>query len=438
MTNADCSGLARKGLLITAPASAQGKTTVTLGLLGALRRQGVKVVSGKSGPDYIDPAFHSAATGAPCVTLDSWAMNEAALRARLRHVQGDLLVVEGAMGLLDAASSEPPGGAGSSLRVAEVLGLGAILVLDAARMGQSVAALASGFRTWPGCSLAGVILNRVGSARHESMLRAALQDICPVLGVLPRDQDLVTPSRHLGLVQAGEHPDLQEFLCHAADVVAKGCDLSGILAAARPLGDATGDPALFTPLGQRIAVAQDRAFGFSYWHMLEDWRRQGAEIKFFSPLADEAPCADTDSVFLPGGYPELHAGVLASAGTFKAGMVAAREAGALIYGECGGYMVLGDALTDAEGHVHGMLGLLPLETSFASPKRHLGYRLLQAGAGPLSGRYRGHEFHYASTVRAAGPPLFQATDAAGGELTEMGLLHGNVMGSFAHVISPDT
>ncbi|MDH3667904.1 MAG: cobyrinate a,c-diamide synthase [Paracoccaceae bacterium] len=426
-----------RGLVISAPASGSGKTTVTLGLLAALCKRGLPVVSAKSGPDYIDPAFHAAATGAPCVTLDPWAAGPDRLRARALGRHGAHLIVEGAMGLFDGAPfEEHPLGRGSTADLAAALDLPVILVMDVARMGQGAAALVAGLAAFRAdVHIAGVILNRIGSPRHERLVRGAVETVLPVLGALPRRDDLGLPSRHLGLVQAGERADLDAFIARAADWVAEGCDLDAILADAAYLHGPVAPPLHIEPLGQHIAVARDTAFGFAYAHMLDDWRAMGAEISFFSPLADEAPGLDSDAVFLPGGYPELHAGRLAVAGQFRVGMARAARRGALIYGECGGYMVLGEGLTDAGGTRHRMLGLLDLETSFAVPKRHLGYRsLTMLGALPWHGVLRGHEFHYASTVRAEGDPLFLAHDAEGADLGEIGLRAGKVMGSFAHVI----
>ena len=348
-----------------------------------------------------------------------------------------MLIVEGAMGLLDAASGAAPGGPGSTQAVADALDLQVVLVIDAARMGQSVAAIVDGFNRAGPRPLAGVILNQVGSARHAQMLRDAVTPLAPVLGVLPRRPDLDTPSRHLGLVQAAERADLETFLDRAADWVAEGCDLDAVQshAATVRVGDtlATG----LAPLGQRIAVAQDAAFGFTYTHVLQDWQKAGAEILPFSPLADESPVLDADAVFLPGGYPELHAGRLAAATRFHAGLQAAARRGSMTYGECGGYMVLGQGLVDADGTRHAMAGLLALETSFAERARHLGYRKLRAPDGPLVGHYRGHEFHYATTLRADGPALFEAKDAENTLLAPMGLMQGKVMGSFGQLIGPE-
>jgi cobyrinic acid a,c-diamide synthase len=426
-----------RGLVISAPASGSGKTTVTLGLLAALRARGLPVVSAKSGPDYIDPTFHEAATGMPCMTLDAWAANADQLRARAMCQRGSHLVVEGAMGLFDGAPQQDhPLGIGSTADAAAALGLPVVLVLDVARMGQGAAAVAAGLAGFrDDVHVAGVILNRLGSARHETIVRSAVETVLPVLGALPRRDDLELPSRHLGLVQAGERADLQAFISRAADWVAAGCDIDAILNDAAMLHGPVAPPAHIEPLGQRIAVARDMAFGFAYAHMLDDWRALGAEISEFSPLADEGPAVGADAVFLPGGYPELHAGCLATAEGFRAGMARAARDGALIYGECGGYMVLGEGLVDADGAGHRMLGLLRLETSFAERQRHLGYRQLSVLGGlPWHGVLRGHEFHYAATLRAEGNPLFVAHDAEGADLGEVGLHQGRVMGSFCHVI----
>ena len=472
-----------RGLLIAAPASAQGKTTLTLGLLRALARRGADIASAKSGPDYIDPAFHAAATGRPCLTLDAWAATPAQLRARAAAATAELLLVEGAMGLYDgadtgaapprdAAPAGPAGRAlpppplwgrhgeggrdgeggrapGSAACLATALGIPVLLVLDISRMGQSAAALVHGLATFPASGsaaprIAGVVLNRAGSVRHAALVARAVRAVCPVLGILPRRDGLALPSRHLGLVQAAEHPDLATFLDHAADAVEAGCDLDAIAALALPVAAPEGPPARLAPIGQRIAVASDAAFGFAYRHMLGDWRAAGAEIVPFSPLADQPPDPLADAVFLPGGYPELHAGRIAAASAFLAGMHAAAGRGTTLYGECGGFMVLGDGLVDADGARHAMLGLLRLETSLARPARVLGYRRLAPLAGPwtrpLAGRsaapLAGHEFHYAATVRADGPPLFAMQDAAGNELGPAGLAIGSVSGSFAHIIEP--
>lgn len=416
------------GLIVAAPASGAGKTTVTLALLRLLARRGVAVRGAKSGPDYIDPRFHEAACGAPCVNLDAWAM--APERIRALAAGGGLLVIEGAMGLFDGA---PPAGRGAAADLARQLALPVVLVVDAGRMAGSVAPLVAGFAGFdPAVRVAGVILNNLGSDRHEAMLRRALAPSgLPVLAALRRAPALSLPSRHLGLVQAGERDGLDGFIEAAADALAETLETERLLALAAPLPEAGAAPRLDPP-AQVIAVARDEAFAFAYPHMLEDWRARGAEIRFFSPLGD-APVPEAGFVFLPGGYPELHAGRIAGAGTFLESLRGAAQH-ADIYGECGGYMVLGEGLTDAEGHRHAMAGLLRLETSFATRRLHLGYRLLTPLGGPFAGLLSGHEFHYASTMRAEGAALFKARDAEGAPLPDMGLRRGRVAGSFAHVI----
>jgi len=250
---------------------------------------------------------------------------------------------------------------------------------------------------------------------------------------VPRDAGLAVPSRHLGLVQAGERDDLEDFLDAAAEVMAQAVDLSALAALAAPL-PAPGPVPRIAPPAQRIAVARDVAFGFVYPHMLADWRAQGANVLPFSPLADDPVPDGAGFVFLPGGYPELHAGRLAAAGRFMTSLRAAAAAGVPIYGECGGYMVLGDGLVDADGARHAMAGLLRLETSFAARRLHLGYRRVRATGGPMDGDWWAHEFHYATTLAENGDPLFTARDAEGMALAPMGLRAGQVAGSFAHLI----
>ncbi len=419
--------------MIAAPHSGSGKTLVTLGLLRAFRNRGVKVVSAKAGPDYIDPAFHAAATGQPCINLDYWAMGEQACHARaVTHSAGaNLLIIEGVMGLFDG----PQGAKGSTADLVAALGLPVLLVVDASKQGQSIAAVVQGFRAFRSdVDLAGAILNRVASDRHEAILREALAPLgLPVLGALRQIDSLHLPSRHLGLVQAQENQQLERFIESAAEGVARETNLDKILESAAPLTNQPTRPVNhLPPLGQTIAIARDQAFSFLYPHLIESWRRQGAEISFFSPLADETLPAAA-AVFLPGGYPELYAGQLSANARFMDGL---RNFKGLIYGECGGYMVLGEGLIDGEGRHHAMAGLLPLTTSFAKRKLHLGYRQLKPLSGPWHQPLRGHEFHY-STIESqgGGEPLFQALDAASNDLGHIGQRIGNVMGSYAHVIS---
>lgn len=444
-------GSPASGLIIAAPSSGSGKTLVTLGLLRHLRNLGIDVVSAKSGPDYIDPAFHEAATGRPSRNLDSWAMRERTLGdiAGEMAANADDIICEGVMGLFDGASLSGDRFDGSTAALAEITGWPVVLVIDASKQAASAAVVAKGFAEHrPFVDVVGVIFNKVGSAKHADILTQALEKIAPdlkVFGTLPRTPELTLPSRHLGLVQAAEHPDLEKFLERAANWVGEHLDITAIRRSMRswPVRPRTDSPTIIPPLGQRIAVARDDAFAFCYPAVLEGWRAAGSEIELFSPLANEAPSDTVDAIYLPGGYPELHAGRIAANWEFLDGLQRAADASKPIFGECGGYMVLGHGLTDSDGRRHPMAGLLPLETSFATRRLHLGYRRATlAKAGPLGGartRFRGHEFHFATVVEEGpGLPLFRIEDANGNDMGETGLADRRVIGSFIHLIDLET
>ncbi len=476
-----------QGLIVAAAASHSGKTIVSMGLIAAFSARGLKVAAAKCGPDYIDPRFLGAASGSAAINLDPWAMAPERLKARLAKLgaAADLVIVEGVMGLFDGG----PDGAGSTASLAALTGLPVLLVVGAQGLAQTAAAVAEGCaRMAEGFAVAGAIVNQIASDRHADLIREGfLRTSIPLLGLVRRDADVALPSRHLGLVQAEEHADLAKKIARAGELVKEGCDLDRIIeVAARPLppcggevprlnrgkrgeGDSRGlhlsplpDPPAYAkastgepphvsaeahwakaeggrglaPLGQRIAVAKDVAFAFAYPHLLADWRDQGAEISFFSPLANEGPIEEADAVFLPGGYPELYAARIAAAENFRAGIEAAAKRGALIYGECGGYMVLGERLIDAEGKAHRLLGLLPVTTSFEHPKLHLGYRRLEPLGGlPWAEPLTAHEFHFASIVEEGeGDRLFEVASVSGERLGPIGRRRGRIMGSFAHVI----
>jgi cobyrinic acid a,c-diamide synthase len=326
----------------------------------------------------------------------------------------------------------------------------ALLVLDVAGQSQSAAAVAAGFAGYdPAVRLAGVILNRVGSERHRTLVTEAVaRRGVPVLGAIPRDAALVLPERHLGLVQAQEHGDLAERLARLADAVETHCDVDAICASAKAWmagtspGMTSGEVSALPPPGQRIALASDAAFSFVYPHLLAAWRGAGAEILTFSPLADAAPPDHCDVCWLPGGYPELHAGALAATQTFRVGL-ARFAATRPVHGECGGYMVLGEGLVAADGTRHAMTGLLGHATSFAERRLHLGYRaarlLAACPVGAAGTRVRGHEFHHASLIeRGADAPLAELRDAQGQPVAESGSRRGNVSGTFFHVIARES
>ncbi|MCJ2133967.1 cobyrinate a,c-diamide synthase [Methylobacterium sp. J-026] len=433
------------GLLVAAPRSSSGKTTVALALMRALTRRGLRVRAAKCGPDYIDPAFHQAATGRPSFNLDSFAMAPPLLDAlaRATTADADLVIAEGSMGLFDGVrAAESRTGANSD--IASRYGWPVVLVVDVSGAAQSAAAVALGCRLYdPRVTIAGVILNKVASARHRRLVEAGMDRAgLPVLGALMRDAQLVLPERHLGLIQAGETADLEARLDRLAELAEAGIDLDAVIAAAGGTVPASDEP-LPPPPGQRIAVARDAAFSFLYPHLEAGWRGAGAELVPFSPLADEPPPEACDVCWLPGGYPELHASRLAGAGHFLDGLRAFARTRP-VHGECGGYMVLGQTLEDADGVTHAMAGLLPVATSYRRRKLHLGYRVARLCGDGLLGRRGarliGHEFHYASELSPAAPEpdaLAQVTDAEGTDLGFAGHRIGTVTGSFFHLVAGD-
>ena len=436
------------GLMISAPASGTGKTTLMLGLLAAFRAQGVEVQPFKSGPDYIDPAFHTAASGRASFNLDSWSMARPTIDGLVGNAAGaDLILAEGSMGLFDGVAIPGACGNGASADIAALMGWPVVLVLDVSGAAQSVAATALGFKMMrPDVTLAGVVLNRVASPRHEALVRVGMEAAgVRVLGVLPRRKEIELPERHLGLVQAGEQENLPEILEGAAAFVSEHVDLAALRAAAAGTLQDAPAPATVIPPGQRIALAQDSAFAFVYPHLLAGWRVAGAEVLPFSPLSDEAPDPSADVCWLPGGYPELHAGQLAAAINFRKGLQEfARDKP--VHGECGGYMAMGAGLVDKEGARHEMTGLLGLETSFEKRKFHLGYRKATLNA-PVPGfdalaRLRGHEFHYATILDEPDAPLAKICDSNDLEVAETGSVRhfeggGRATGTFFHMIGEE-
>ncbi len=437
------------GLIISAPASGTGKTTLMLGLLSAFRVQGITVQPFKSGPDYIDPAFHAAASGRPSLNLDSWAMTAPRIAGLVGAAdKADLILAEGSMGLFDGVAKPGETGSGASADIAALMGWPVVLVIDVSGQAQSAAAVAAGFAAFRGdVQVAGVVLNRVASPRHEALVRSGMERAgIRVFGALPRQASIALPERHLGLVQVEEQPKLAQFLLDVGAFVAAHVDLAALRAAASGQTAPSPLPAPITPPGQRIALARDAAFSFVYPHLLADWRKAGTEVLPFSPLANEGPDASADTCWLPGGYPELHAGALAAAGHFRQSLKAFAETRP-VHGECGGYMAMGAGLIDKDGTRHEMAGLLGLVTSFQKRKMHLGYRIATLKA-PANGhaegaRLRGHEFHYATIVDQPDAPLANVTDATGGAVPETGSMRafsggGRATGTFFHLIAEAT
>jgi cobyrinic acid a,c-diamide synthase len=354
----------------------------------------------------------------------------------------ELILCEGLMGLFDGVPGKA-GRTGSSADVAAALGWPVLLVLDVSGQSQTAGAIVLGCASFdPRLKIAGVVLNRVASPRHQRLVSASIEALgLPVLGALPRDENISLPERHLGLVQAGETRGLDTRLDQIAAFIREHVDTGAILACARasPVLDHAEALAL-PPPAQRIAIARDEAFSFLYPHILAGWRKAGAELTFFSPLANEPPPADCDLCWLPGGYPELYVGPLAAAERFLEGLRRFAETKPA-HGECGGYMILGQSLTDQAGHAHRMAGLVGASFSFVKRKLHLGYRQAYLAADhPLGAKgtlLRGHEFHYATIEANGDPPFAFVRDAYGGAEQAEGGRQGNVTGSFFHVIATE-
>lgn len=434
------------GLVIAAPRSSSGKTTITLGLLRAFKRKGLAVRGLKCGPDYIDPAFHAAACGKPSLNLDAWAMSPELMASLAMDAsqEAELTLCEGLMGLFDGVPAES-GRSGSSADVAAATGWPVLLVIDVSGQSQSAGAVALGCATFdPRIKIAGVILNKVGSDRHHHLVGLAMEKAgLNVFGSVPRDASAIIPERHLGLVQAEETQELDRILDHMADLVEAHIDLDAVRAAAlAPKFQTHASLQAIKPPGQRIALARDAAFSFIYPHHLAAWRKAGAEIIPFSPLNNEAPDQTCDVCWLPGGYPELYVGTLSNAENFITGLRHFAETKP-VHGECGGYMVLGETLTDAEGHEWPMADLLSVKTSFANRKMTLGYRdatlLTDTPLGQKGAHLRGHEFHYATILdMGSDAPFATVIDAYGSAPAPSGNRRGHVTGSFFHAIAETT
>lgn len=423
-------------MLVAAPASGQGKTTVAAALARLHARAGRRVRAFKCGPDFLDPQWLALATGAPVHSLDLWMNGEADCRARLHEAaaSSDLVIVEGVMGLFD--------GTPSAADLAERFGLPVLAVIDAGAMAGTFGALAFGLQNFrPGLPWAGVLANRVASERHAGMLRDALREPSQWLGSVPKNAGFALPERHLGLVMAQETDDAMARLDAVADALAEtplGQRPIGELPQVRFAAPLThvdeSAGAVASPLaGRTVAIARDAAFAFIYPANLDVLTVLGARLAFFSPLAGDALPA-CDAVWLPGGYPELHAEKLAGCTALRDALASHAAGGKPIWAECGGMMSLFDTLTTADGQVHRMWGLLPGGVTMQKRLAGLGPQRLRTDAGEL----RGHTFHY-STCETAHPaaartsrPESAPRNAAGRPSGEAVYVNGSVRASYFH------
>ncbi|NDU92625.1 MAG: cobyrinate a,c-diamide synthase [Ferrovum sp.] len=411
-------------LFLSAPSSGQGKTTLTAGLARYHRNQGRNVRVFKAGPDFLDPMILEQASGHAVYSLDLWMTGETDCRQRLYDaaLDADLILVEGVMGLFD--------GTPSSADLAQVFGIPIVAIIDASSMAQTFAAIAYGLRSFrPELPFYGVLANRVASARHAEMLAQALPKNIPLLGHWPRNSAVSLPERHLGLVQAIEIENLEVNLEAAGELI-KATGLINLPPATDfSVAHVHKLPQLLS--GIQIAIAHDAAFNFIYPANIECLRLLGADLTFFSPLAD-AGLPPADAVYLPGGYPELHLERLEKNQNMKASLQAHCRAGKPIYAECGGMLYILDKLTDASGATREMVGLLPGAAAMQTRLAGLGMRSLQL---PNSGRLRGHTFHY-STMKTSLAPWLYARDPVSDSAGEPVYRHHGILASYLHAYFP--
>ncbi len=408
-------------LLIAAPASGQGKTTVTAALARHYARRGLRVRVFKTGPDFLDPMILERASGHPVYQLDLWMGGEAHCRQLLFEAAGeaDLILIEGVMGLFD--------GTPSSADLATLFGIPVAAVVDATAMAQTFGAIVCGLAGYrPGLPFAGVIANRVAGESHAALVRESLPEGIACLAALPRDGDFELPARHLGLVQASEVADLDRRIERAAGALAgQGFEA---LPAAVPFREGATPQEDEVLAGTRIAVARDEAFAFAYPANLDLLRRQGAELEFFSPLADEPPPEGSDALYLPGGYPELHLERLGQSDRTKAALAAHHAAGRPIVAECGGMLYLLESLTDKGGRTAPMAGLL-------AGRARMRERLVNLGLHEVTlpeGRLRGHTFHH-SELETALEPLTRSEPQRKGRRGEAVFRRGRLHASYLHL-----
>jgi cobyrinic acid a,c-diamide synthase len=431
-----------RAIVIAGTTSGVGKTTVATGLMGALRQKGLKVQPFKAGPDYIDPSYHSWATGEPSRNLDTWLLSgDAVLELFGRAMVGkDIAVIEGVMGLYDGHSSVNE--EGSTAELAKLLGAPVILVVDSRKGARSLAAMVSGYKDFdPALNLGGVILNGIGSDGHLKFCREAIEHYTKtaVLGYLPRRDNLSLPERHLGLVPTVEGPASREFLDSLIEQCQATLDIPEILRlseeAKAPRAKAVLFPQEPKPPVVRIALAKDKAFSFYYQDSLDLLESWGAEIVPFSPLQDRELPQNISGLYIGGGFPELYAAELAENKPMKDAIKTAAEGGMPLYAECGGLMYLGRSIRDLEGREYAMAGAIPVASQIDSPHLSLGYRTVKAlGDGPMLKRgetVRGHEFHWSVLEKNAGTPnAYSIVDK--GKRRE-GFHRNNLLASYIHL-----
>ena len=430
-----------KAVVIAGTASGVGKTTIATGIIGALAKRSLAVQPFKTGPDYIDPSYHTVAAGRPSRNLDTWMLPRDAIVELFRRAcaNTDIAIVEGVMGLYDGHSATNE--AGSTAELAKILGLPVILVVDASGAARSTAAMAMGYRDFdPDLNLAGVIFNGIGSESHYDMCREAVSAATglKVLGYLPKRPDLTLPERHLGLVPTPENPLPRDFINNLVAQIENTIDLNGLLQLARIAAPPKVAPSLFSRRQHepsvRIGIASDKAFSFYYQDNLDLLTAWGAELVAFSPLGDRALPSDIGGIYIGGGFPEMYAAELAQNRSMLASIREAGKKGLPIYAECGGLMYLGRSLRDFDGVRHKLVGVLPVESSMKDAKLSLGYRTVRALADNAVLRHgeevRGHEFHWSQIGgESKGQPAYLILE----QKRKEGFCTGSVLASYIHL-----
>ncbi|HHT9110432.1 MAG TPA: cobyrinate a,c-diamide synthase [Candidatus Brocadiaceae bacterium] len=433
-------------ILIAGTHSGVGKTTITLGIMSALTEKGYKVQGFKAGPDYIDPSHHTAVTERPSRNLDTWLMSrDVCLELFERSAaDSDISVIEGVMGLYDGSLDGSE--SGSTAHLAKILNVPIILVMDAKGMSRSAGAVVLGYMKFDeGVKISGVILNRVRSERHYISLKNSIEDTCkiPVLGYLPFQEDITLPERHLGLVPSIEQELSKSVYRKIGESLSATVDIERLIALANPANTLPSfQTTLFSGTKEkshfRMAIAIDEAFNFYYHDNLDLLESYGAELTYFSPLYDKYLPADVNALYIGGGFPELHANVLAANTTMKESIRKAYKNGAIIYGECGGMMYLLEQLVDFNQKTHEMCGILKGKTQMENKRQGLGYITVQAEHDTILCKkgetFRAHEFHWSSLHVPEGTPYaYSISKYNENKSRPDGLYKDRVLASYTHI-----
>lgn len=418
-------------VMIAGTHSGVGKTSVTLGLIGALRGRGLAVQPFKIGPDFIDPLHHTHASGRTSRNLDGWMLDTKTNLERFARAtaDADVAVIEGVMGLFDG--SEGSSERGSSAEMAKLLGLPVVLVMDAGAMARSAAALIHGFASFdPELRIAGVILNNVGGEAHAEMIREAVTKSVPILGAIPRVPDLAVPERHLGLHLP--HEARRDYVQTLTSIVEEHIDIAALLQAGRMARPTPPPPTASVPPKVRVGVARDEAFCFYYPENLELLQQAGAELVEFSPIRDPLP-GDLDGLYIGGGYPELHAAELAANHGATHAVRDFCEHGGPVYAECGGLMYLGQTL-QLDDSTYELCGALPLGTRMPAGLS-IGYVEVNTTGGIFDEGQtaRGHLFHHSQIIGKPAVDRCYTVRSARGGTSDEGYAAGNVLASYIHL-----